>query len=164
MDAHAARLAVFASGRGSNLQAILDHLDGPAGAAAHVALVVSDKAMAGALDLARGRDIPAQHVHHTEVTVLQRLLADLHIDLIALAGYLKFVPTELTRAWRGRLLNVHPAPPPVVRRQGDVRPSCTRRRPRGRRARERTHGAFRGRGLRPGTDHRPAPRAGLPPI
>ena len=109
MSEHPARIAVFASGSGSNLQAIFDHFDGPAFGVAAVALVVSDHIMAGALDRARARDIPAHHVHHSDIDTMQRLLTALHIDLIALAGYLKFVPAELTRAWRGRMVNVHPA-------------------------------------------------------
>ena len=109
MPSRPSRLAVFASGNGTNLQAIFDFFDGPGAGVAEVALVVSDTRRAGALDRARARDIPAQHIHHADVDAIQALLASLHIDLIALAGYLKFVPGEITRAWRGRLLNVHPS-------------------------------------------------------
>ena len=109
MPAQPQRMAVFASGSGSNLQAIFDYFDGPGAGVAEVALVVSDTLLAGALDRARARDVPAQHVHHANTAALHALLASLRIDLIALAGYLKFVPVEITRAWRGRILNVHPA-------------------------------------------------------
>lgn len=109
MPAQPQRIAVVASGSGSNLQAIFDYFDGPGAGVAEVALVVSDQLLAGALDRARARDVPAQHVHHANAAALQALLSSLRIDLIALAGYLRFVPVEITRAWRGRILNVHPA-------------------------------------------------------
>ena len=109
MNEHATRIAVFASGNGSNLQAILDHFDGPAFGVAEVALVVSDKPTAGALDRARARDIPAHVVHHADAPAIERLLDALRIELVVLAGYLKFVPAEVVRAWHGRILNVHPA-------------------------------------------------------
>ena len=53
-------VAVFASGGGSNLQAILNHLAGPAGSVARVVLVVSDKADAGALERARRAGVPTR--------------------------------------------------------------------------------------------------------
>ena len=109
MPSRPARIAVFASGSGTNLRAIFDYVDGPGAGVAEVALVVSDKPLAGALDRARARDVPAQYIHHSDVSTIQALLASLRIECIALAGYLKFVPGEITRAWRGRLLNVHPA-------------------------------------------------------
>jgi len=105
------RVAVLASGSGSNLQAILDHFDalGPA-CAATVTLVASDRSAAGALDRARQRGITALALNASQRTEGMLALLDDHgIDLIALAGYLRFVPTDVTRRWRGRIVNVHPA-------------------------------------------------------
>ncbi|HWZ58710.1 MAG TPA: phosphoribosylglycinamide formyltransferase [Gemmatimonadaceae bacterium] len=98
-----ARIAVFASGNGSNLEAILLH-----GVA--VDLVVSDRADAGALARAARRGVESLALaDHTDGTALHTLLHDRHIDLIALAGYLRHVPDAVTHAYRGRMLNVHPS-------------------------------------------------------
>jgi phosphoribosylglycinamide formyltransferase 1 len=106
-----ARVAVLASGGGSNLQAILDYFAalGEAGAGT-VALVASDRVGAGALDRARLHGIPALRLDATQRGAgMSALLASHAIDVIALAGYLRFVPTDVTRAWRGRIVNVHPS-------------------------------------------------------
>ena len=106
-----ARVAVLASGGGSNLQAILDYFDalGEAGAAT-VALVASDRASAGALERAHRHGIPALALDATQRGAgMSAMLTSHGIDVIALAGYLRFVPTDVTRAWRGRIVNVHPA-------------------------------------------------------
>jgi phosphoribosylglycinamide formyltransferase 1 len=105
-----ARLAVFASGGGSNLQSICDHLDQlGAGAPAGVVLVVSDRERAGALDRARARGVATAHVPKDRDAALAPLLAEHGVTMIALAGYLRLVPAEVVSAYRGRLLNVHPA-------------------------------------------------------
>lgn len=105
-----ARLAVFASGGGSNLQAILDHLDQlAADAPAEVVLVVSDRAEAGALVRARKRDVAAVHLPKDQSPTLLGLLEQHRVTMIALAGYLRLVPTDVVAAFHGRLLNVHPA-------------------------------------------------------
>ncbi len=105
------RLAVLASGGGSNLQAIIDHLEALGDErAAEVVLVASDRADCGALAKARANHITAAVIEKpADGPALARLL-DMHrVDCVALAGYLKFVPTEVTSQWRGRIVNVHPA-------------------------------------------------------
>lgn len=105
-----ARLAVLASGGGSNLQAIYDDLeDRGANAAAKLALVVSDRAAAGALDRARGWKIPAVHLAKDRNDSLGALLAEHDITHVALAGYLRLIPTDVVRDFHGRMINVHPA-------------------------------------------------------
>ncbi len=106
------RLAVLASGRGSNLRALHDHFarDSRDGIA-KVVLVLSDHADAGALDFARSHDIPAAAIDGGTLGG-DRLLDQLHshrIDIVVLAGYLRLVPTVVVNAFRGRMLNVHPA-------------------------------------------------------
>ncbi|MEO7963109.1 MAG: phosphoribosylglycinamide formyltransferase [Gemmatimonadaceae bacterium] len=104
------RIAVLASGDGSNLQAILDHLErGAAARAGEVALVASDRADAGALVRARDRDIGAVAMDRAlRSSGLASLLAAHDIELVVLAGYLRFVPADVTRTFRGRILNIHP--------------------------------------------------------
>lgn len=106
-----ARIAVLASGSGSNLQAILDHF-AALGAAApgRVVLVVSDRQGAFALERARRAGVPAVHVPWPPPPggLLETLRAH-RVDVVALAGFLRLVPADVTRAYAGRILNVHPA-------------------------------------------------------
>ncbi len=105
------RLAVLASGGGSNLQAILEHLDAlGASSAAKVVLVASDTPGAGALAKALTKNIPAAIIENPkDGPAIVRLLESHRVDAIALAGYLKFVPLEVLQRWNGRIVNVHPA-------------------------------------------------------
>lgn len=106
-----ARIACLASGSGSNLQAILDHFAGLGGARpGEVALVASDRANAGALVRAAAHGIPGIALDATGRTIgLLPLLRTHRIDLVVLAGYLRLVPAEVTAAYRGRVVNIHPA-------------------------------------------------------
>ena len=106
-----ARIAVLVSGGGSNLQALLDHLDALGDArAADVVLVAADRPQAGALARAAARGIPAAVLDApADAAALDALLVAHGVDLVVLAGYLKLVPAEVTRRFRGRMLNVHPA-------------------------------------------------------
>jgi phosphoribosylglycinamide formyltransferase 1 len=106
-----AQVAVLASGGGSNLQALVDHLASLGERrAADVALVLASRGDAGALARAERHHIPHDVIASPDAAdaMLERL--DAHaIDLIVLAGYLKLVPDAVTRRFRGRVLNVHPA-------------------------------------------------------
>lgn len=101
------RVAVLASGGGSNLQAVIDHLAALGDRrSADVVLVVAGRETAGALGRARRAGVA------TAVAAPDALAAvlDRHaIDLVVLAGYLSFVPTAVTERWAGRVINVHPA-------------------------------------------------------
>ncbi len=105
------RLAVLASGGGSNLQAILDHLALLGDRApATVAVVISDRADAYALERARSRGIATLHLPRSAAEgALERALGEQQIDLIALAGYLRLIPQGVVRRWHGKILNIHPA-------------------------------------------------------
>ncbi len=102
------RIAVAVSGRGSNLEALLQAL-GP-GAAARVVLVLSNRADAGAISRAAAGGVPAV-VLRTPADAAEWLdqLARHAVDLVVLAGYLKLVPAEVIARYRGRILNIHPA-------------------------------------------------------
>lgn len=109
------RIAVFASGGGTNLQALLDHFQGGAAEIARVALVVSDREGVGALDRAERagvatRVIPVRGRDEDDVARdTLAALSDAEVDLVALAGYLRLVPAEVVRRYRDRILNIHPA-------------------------------------------------------
>lgn len=108
-----ARIAVLASGGGSNLQAILDHFDRLGERrGGNVVLVASDRANAGALERATRRDIPtvllATDKQPTRAP-LADALAERDVDFIVLAGYLRLVPASVVHRYAGRIINVHPA-------------------------------------------------------
>ena len=107
------RVAVFASGGGSNLQSILDHEvpDGPY----RVELVISDKEDAGALERGRGAGREAVVIpvlgrskEEVEAETLETLSAH-DIEAIFLAGYLRLIPEGVVRSFPRRMLNIHPA-------------------------------------------------------
>lgn len=109
------RLAVFASGGGSNLQALLDAI-GLGDLPAEVALVVADRPGAGALERAARHGVPPLVLPPADFPDAEAfgraLLARLEehgVDFVALAGYLRHVPEGVVRAFRHRMLNVHPS-------------------------------------------------------
>jgi formyltetrahydrofolate-dependent phosphoribosylglycinamide formyltransferase len=102
------RVAVLASGTGSNLQALIEAC-GP-DAPARIVLVAGEKPEAGAL--ARARQASINTVVIADPGSAQEILEALTnagADLVVLAGYLKLVPTEVVRAYVGRIVNIHPA-------------------------------------------------------
>jgi len=109
------RLVVLASGRGSNLQAVLDAI--AAGSLdARVAAVLSDRPNAFALERARAAGVRAECVRPREFAT--RLEFDEHLfsridavqaDLIVCAGYMRLISAALVDAHRGRMLNIHPS-------------------------------------------------------
>lgn len=105
------RVAVLASGGGSNLQALLDHLPRRSPLpAADVVLVASDRARAGALERGRAAGAAtATLADPADASFLADLLDEHAVDLVVLAGYLRLVPEPVVRRFEGRMLNVHPA-------------------------------------------------------
>ena len=108
-------VAVFASGSGSNLQAILDYhasLDAPPW---RVELVVSDQGDAKALGRARragirSRFLPVAGRSSGDVAgETLDLLRSSEIEFVALAGYLRLIPAPVVGAFRERMVNIHPA-------------------------------------------------------
>jgi len=114
------RLAVLASGRGSNLQAIIDHFDNLARERiAKVALVASNRADSPALIRAATSSIDIASFDATDDgSQLLGLLRKFRIDLVVLAGYLKKIPTTVTREYAGRIVNIHPALLPAFGGEG----------------------------------------------
>ncbi|MFN8667818.1 MAG: phosphoribosylglycinamide formyltransferase [Gemmatimonadaceae bacterium] len=105
------QIAVLASGGGSNFQSIQQHLAAlGAERPGEIVLVACDRASAGALERARGLGIAAVAMDREQRTSgMLALLARHGIDLVVLAGYLRMIPAEVTRAYRGRIVNIHPA-------------------------------------------------------
>jgi phosphoribosylglycinamide formyltransferase 1 len=109
------RIAVLASGGGTNLQALLDHFQGNDGSPARVRLVVGSRPDIGALERAARAGVPAlvlQRRSLGEDELTRRMLealAEHAIDIIVLAGYLQLVPSRVVERFAGRILNIHPA-------------------------------------------------------
>jgi len=107
-----ARVAVLASGGGTNLQALLDDpAVGPS-----VVLALSDRADAHALERARARSVEAVFVDPERFgdrasfdRAVLEILRERKIDVVALAGFMRILGPELVGAFRGRMLNVHPS-------------------------------------------------------
>jgi formyltetrahydrofolate-dependent phosphoribosylglycinamide formyltransferase len=107
------RVAVLISGRGTNLQALMDARQG----AYEIALVISNKPDAAGLELARAAGIEALTIDHKtfgkdreaferEIDAALRARA---IDIVALAGFMRVLTPSFVRAWAKRLINIHPS-------------------------------------------------------
>lgn len=108
-----ARLAVLASGRGSNLRALAAAFP-PEGALAAVVLVLSNKRNAGALALAESHGIPARFAPFGDdrgrfEREADALLRAFRVDLVCLAGFMRVLSPAFTARYAGRILNVHPS-------------------------------------------------------
>jgi phosphoribosylglycinamide formyltransferase/phosphoribosylglycinamide formyltransferase-1 len=116
----AARLAVLASGRGSNSQAIIEHFDNLARErVAKVVLVASNKADSPALIRAATSSIDIAHFNaNDDGSELLALLHKFRIDLVVLAGYLKRIPPSVISEYAGRIINIHPALLPAFGGEG----------------------------------------------
>lgn len=108
-------LAVFISGRGSNLGALIAACrrnEFPA----RIAMVFSNRADAGGLDLAREAGLPTEVVSHRDFpnreafdAEIMRRLAGYKIDMICLAGFMRLLTPGFVAAWRDRMINIHPS-------------------------------------------------------
>jgi phosphoribosylglycinamide formyltransferase-1 len=104
------RIAVFASGSGSNAQKIFEHFAGISGM--EVSLLLSNKAGAAVMQRAASFDIPACAFTRADLYEngrVEELLREHRIDFIVLAGFLWLMPAALLRAYPGRIVNIHPA-------------------------------------------------------
>ncbi len=109
-------LAIFASGRGSNFEAILRAIDTGKLHNVSVAVVISNNSDAPVLTIAREHNIPSYYLSHKQFSSDQEFVSrifnvfDEHrVNFIILAGYMKKLPTSLIEKFRNRILNIHPA-------------------------------------------------------
>ena len=104
------KTAVLVSGGGTNLQALIDA--SARGEMPHVelALVVSNRADAYALERAKKAGIRAEYVEKSGFEErLNALLDEEGVGLIILAGFLRILSEDFTRRWAGRVINIHPS-------------------------------------------------------
>ena len=109
------RLAVLASGRGSNFEAILNNIK-QGRLDASIRVVISNKASAGALEIARQNRIAAVHISKKQFPEQEQfdeqllsILNEYQVNFIVLAGYLKMLSPFVVRKFKNRILNIHPA-------------------------------------------------------
>ena len=109
------RLAVFASGRGSNFQAILEQINKGI-IPAEIGLCLTNNPNAGVLDVAKEngipvkicspKDFPDSNSFNEEILTA---LIEAEIDIIILAGYLKLIGAQIVDRYSNKILNIHPA-------------------------------------------------------
>jgi phosphoribosylglycinamide formyltransferase-1 len=107
-------IAVFASGGGSNFQALIDHVEA-GDLHAKLSLCIGNNSKAMAFERARKHGIPVRHCAPSHFAnesaydeILLGALREYRIDLIVLAGYMKKVPAAVVRAYHNRIVNIHP--------------------------------------------------------
>ncbi|HEY6063123.1 MAG TPA: phosphoribosylglycinamide formyltransferase [Chitinophagaceae bacterium] len=104
------QIAIFASGAGSNAQKIINHFRNHP--SVKIAIIVCNNPQAGVLNIARNENIPAiiiekERFFHDDAYVKE--LKEKKIDWIVLAGFLWKIPGSLIRAFRDKIINIHPA-------------------------------------------------------
>lgn len=103
------RIAILASGSGTNAQRLMEHFH--LHERAEVVLVGCDKPAAGVVQRAWDHNVPCYLFNGAQLkdgTVLRELQGQ-RIDLIVLAGFMRLIPIEMVRAFRQRIINIHPA-------------------------------------------------------
>ena len=104
------KIALFASGTGSNAKTIIDYFkDHPN---VYADCLLSNKPGAKALEMAKNKGLDTRVIHKDELndpSTILNYLQERGIDLIVLAGYLKRIPKEMVSAFPNRIINIHPA-------------------------------------------------------
>lgn len=104
------RIAIFASGSGSNAQKIMEHFK--RSSEAEVVLILTNNPQAYVLQRADNFEVPSHiftrnEFYNTDDVI--KLLKNLQVDLIVLAGFLWLVPQSLLKAFPNKIINLHPA-------------------------------------------------------
>ena len=110
-----ARIAVFVSGGGTNLEALLNAQE--AGSIPHgeIVLVIASNETAYALTRAANHGVPGVAVPRKQMTqeafeaVISEKLAEYDVDIIVLAGFLSILSADFVKQWPERIINVHPS-------------------------------------------------------
>ena len=110
------KIVFLCSGKGSNFRAVVEHIRARK-LDVEIAGLISDKADAGALELAKGFGVPTfvvpfekyrqeKEKFHLE---MERLLAELSPDLVVTAGYMRILPASIINRFPNRMINIHPS-------------------------------------------------------
>ena len=104
------RLAIFASGNGSNAQAIAEYFSESNEAC--VVLILTNRKDAFVIERAKALNIPVRFFNREDfyqTEVITHILIDEKIDMVVLAGFLWLLPPSLIQAFPNRIINIHPA-------------------------------------------------------
>ena len=115
------RIAIFASGDGSNAEAIIDHFKD--NLSVEIGLIITNKSTAGVIKRAVNHHIPYTVIKKSELNRAESLLpilSDNQIDFIVLAGFLLLIPSYLVDAFPEKIVNIHPALLPSYGGKGTV--------------------------------------------
>lgn len=109
------KTAVLISGRGSNLQALIDACRTP-NFPAEIVLVLSNVPDAFGLERARKADIPTAVIRHRDYptreafdAAMEARLKDAGVEFVCLAGFMRLLSADFVRRWEGRIANIHPS-------------------------------------------------------
>jgi len=107
------RVAVFISGRGSNLRALMDACAESSYPAEIVLVICNRREALGYFRAARSGSVPCELLANPDrvqfAAEADKLLKEFDIDLVALAGFMKILDTAFVEKWRDRMLNIHPS-------------------------------------------------------
>jgi phosphoribosylglycinamide formyltransferase-1 len=109
------RLGILLSGRGSNFEAIANSIEAGKLPGAEIAIVISNRASARGLEIARSRGIPCVAIpsagmdRETYDGLLIQKLQEFNVDLICLAGFMRLLSTRFVEAFPQKILNIHPS-------------------------------------------------------
>jgi phosphoribosylglycinamide formyltransferase-1 len=121
------RIAIFASGSGSNAQKIIEHFSEHK--EIEISLVLSNNKNAYILERASALEVPAYVFDRKmfyESDQLLDILKEIGIDFIVLAGFLWLIPENILQAWPDRIVNIHPALLPKFGAKACMEIKCTR--------------------------------------
>ena len=109
------KIGVLVSGRGSNLQAIMDVIN-RGDLDIEIAVVISDKADAFALDRASRAEIPAVAIERKKCADKQEFeskiddtLRKYNVEFVVLAGFMRILSSDIVSKWKHKIINIHPA-------------------------------------------------------
>jgi phosphoribosylglycinamide formyltransferase-1 len=112
------KVGVLISGRGSNLQALIDACRDPT-YPAEIVLVISSRPEASGLGLAVSAGIPAAVIPHRDrhafAADAEALLREQRVEIVCLAGFMRVLEPSFVEAWRDRMVNIHPSLLPAFR-------------------------------------------------
>ncbi|HRJ13032.1 MAG TPA: phosphoribosylglycinamide formyltransferase [Alphaproteobacteria bacterium] len=109
------KIGVLISGRGSNLQALIDAC-AQANFPAEIVLVISNKADAGGLERAKAAKIKTKVINHKDYDTRENFDYAMHkelekakVQLVCLAGFMRLLSPWFAKEWRDRMMNIHPS-------------------------------------------------------
>ena len=104
------KIAVLASGNGTNAEAIIKYFNYDKAKQGKVVLVITNRKNAGVIQRAQNHNVPVELVPSNKIeSDLLRVLREYTIDFVALAGFLKKIPNNVIHEYEGKIVNLHPS-------------------------------------------------------